>query len=181
MDAAKVVGFADPVLFRGFPNIAVLDATSNGTVDSLFTRISSYTGYPRRMIGNTVEIIRQQPGDGVYQQRSDGLCTNPYDISCRTRTYLGYRLMTIIIPLNTDFTGGEVYFPQQNIVGYVDEGDALIIRNSVRRDDGTCAFDPNGDYDIRPVRSGVRYFARIVIHGECTTLPQYYNYSFFYQ
>jgi hypothetical protein len=178
INEAITAGFFPPVLFNGYSNVATLNASTYNTVSVLLNRISAYTGYPRGFIGNVLEVIRQSPGDSAYQLRGNGLCTNPYDRTCRAYTFMGYRLMTIIIPLNRNFTGGEIYFSRQKIAGYVDQGDALIIRNSVRNNDGTCTYDPYGDYDMREVWTGVRYYARIVIRGECTNLPPSYHYAY---
>lgn len=180
INEAITAGFYPPVLFNGYSHVAVLDASVYGTVSILLNRISRYTGYPRGLIGNVIEVIRQSPGDAPYHLRGNSLCTNPFDRTCRAYTFMGYRLMTIIIPLNSNFTGGEIYFSRQKSAGYVNQGDALIIRNSVRNDDDTCTYDPYGDYDMREVWTGVRYYARIIIRGECTNLPPSYGYSYPY-
>lgn len=185
IDLAETSGFRPYIAQSGWGDRALpwqesafLDPTDSATVRDLYRRIATYTGYSIDRFDARMEIIRQLPGSGLFADRT--VCDPRYDENCRSQEYRGSRLLTLLIPLNNQFLGGEIYFPQSGTSVDVSQGDALIFRNALPNPDGTCTQNRQTDYAIRPVTSGRRYLGRIVVRGECSSLRPYNAYTWSY-
>lgn len=117
-------------------------ALENPAVHALNRRLAAASGTAPEQ-GEPLQILRYRPGQ-EYRPHSDALAGEPNP-----------RIATMLVYLNTDFEGGETFFPSGNLAVRGGKGEALLFRNTI--EDGSP--DPASLHAGLPVTRGTKLIA----------------------
>jgi len=130
---------------------------SDPVVYNIINRICDMNGYS---IDNTeaLQVVRYKPG-GYYNEHHDACCEK--DSKCNEFVENGgQRVLTVLIYLNDDFTGGSTKFPTLNLDIKPPKYGAVIFR-PLEEDSNRC--HPYALHKGTPVTSGEKYVCNIWI------------------
>lgn len=131
--------------------------SDDDTVKNITTRISTLTNtllnYKEDM-----QVVKYTRG-GFFTPHYDSCAGTPE--YCKRLTQNGQRLLTFLIYLNDDFTGGETIFPKINKTIKPELGKAVLFYNV---DDNDVGIDESF-HGGQPVLSGEKWIANIWIHS----------------
>ncbi|MFL9841026.1 2OG-Fe(II) oxygenase [Sphingomonas sp. ST-64] len=152
VDPATGEGKPDPVRRSDAMSILALD--EDLVIHNLNRRIAAATGTSTRQ-GEPLNILRYAPGQ-EFRRHHDAYAGVPG---------ASQRILTALIWLNDDYSGGETVFTELGLRVAGRKGDALVFRNTL--DDGRR--DERGWHAGAPVERGEKWLAsRWIRAGACT-------------
>jgi prolyl 4-hydroxylase len=126
-------------------------------IDAIIKRVCDKTGYPVEN-AEPMQVVEYEPG-GFYKEHHDSCCDS--DPNCNGFvSKSGQRVLTILIYLNDDFTGGSTSFPElkQDIKPPKYGG---VIFRPLAKDSNKC--HPLALHKGTPVKTGIKYVCNIWI------------------
>jgi prolyl 4-hydroxylase len=117
-------------------------ASEDLVISAVNRRIAAASGTDFKC-GEPLQVLRYRPGQ-EYRPHFDALPTNE-----------NQRVLTMLVYLNSGYSGGETYFTRAGLKVAGKTGDALLFRNA--GPDGSP--DPNAEHAGLPVSSGEKYLA----------------------
>jgi prolyl 4-hydroxylase len=118
-------------------------AVENPAIHALNRRLATLSGTAVSQ-GEPLQVLRYRPGQ-EYRPHGDAF---PPGVE-------NQRILTVLVYLNSGYSGGETHFVVNGLSIKGDPGDALLFRNTLP--DGN--FDPRTKHAGLPVTSGTKFIA----------------------
>lgn len=129
-------------------------------IKKLYDKLEKIVNKPKKDF-EMMQVVHYYP-DGFFNWHYDQ-CNDKYDwCQNEIKRFNGYRLYTILIYLNEDYTDGETEFRNGDKIK-LKKGDAIIFKNV----DDNCKILYNSYHKGTPITDGEKWICNIWIRGYC--------------
>ena len=138
---------------------------NDATVQKIIEKVCDLTNIPFDR-SEKMQVVKYQPG-GFYNPHYDASCDDKKEC-VEFEQNGGQRVVTLIIYLNSDFTGGTTYFPNLK-KEYIPKKLSALLFYSLEKNGNKC--HPLSLHAGMPVKTGEKYIANVWLRENTYQIP----------